>query len=86
MGDNWMSKKAMTRLDMPEGYKHFSKTKPMKQEHFAPVVKWWNDRKELSLDGADKARRFTAKELAERNYDLDLCGSRTRRRFFRQPP
>ena len=22
------------RLDMPEGYKHFSKTKPMKREHF----------------------------------------------------
>lgn len=30
------------RLDMPEGYKHFSKTKPMKIEHFAPVVEWWN--------------------------------------------
>ena len=59
---------------MPEGYKHFSKTKPMKSEHFAPVVEWWNDRKELSLDGADKARRFSATELAERNYDLDLCG------------
>lgn len=26
------------RLDMPEGYQHFSKTKPMKVEHFAPVV------------------------------------------------
>lgn len=26
------------RLDMPEGYKHFSKTKPMKAEHFAPAV------------------------------------------------
>ena len=25
------------RLDMPEGYKHFSKTKPMKLEHFNPV-------------------------------------------------
>lgn len=31
------------RLDMPEGYKHFSKTKPMKLEHFAPVMEWWND-------------------------------------------
>ena len=29
------------RLDMPEGYKHFSKTKPMKLEHFAPAVAWW---------------------------------------------
>lgn len=26
------------RLDMPEGYKHFSKTKPMKLEHFDPAI------------------------------------------------
>ena len=28
------------RLDMPEGYKHFSKNKPMKLEHFEPVIEW----------------------------------------------
>lgn len=28
------------RLDMPDGYKNFSKTKPMKLEHFAPAVEW----------------------------------------------
>jgi len=43
------------RLDMPEGYKHFSKTKPMKLEHFAPVIEWWNDRQEITIDGFDKA-------------------------------
>ena len=63
------------RLDMPEGYKHFSKTKPMKLEHFDPVVEWWKDRKELSLDGFDKAKKFTASELAgELGYNLDQCG------------
>jgi len=35
------------RLDMPEGYKHFSKTKPMLLEHFNPVVAWWNNRCEI---------------------------------------
>src|SRR5574344_940191 len=29
------------RLDMPDDYKHFSKTKPMKIEHFAPLKEWW---------------------------------------------
>ena len=63
------------RLDMPEGYKHFSKTKPMKLEHFQPVFDWWNDRKELTADGFDKAKKFTAKELAEDlGYNLDQCG------------
>ena len=63
------------RLDMPEGYKHFSKTKPMKLEHFDPVAEWWNDRKPLNVDGFDKARCYSAEELsAELGYNLDQCG------------
>lgn len=63
------------RLDMPKGYKHFSKTKPMKLEHFQPVLDWWNDRQEISEDGFDKAKKFTAKELSEDlGYNLDQCG------------
>ena len=63
------------RLDMPEGYKHFSKTKPMKLEHFTPVVEWWNDRQEINVDGFDKAKKYTAAQLAEElGYNLDQCG------------
>ena len=62
------------RLDMPEGYKHFSKTKPMKLEHFVPVVEWWQNRQAISEDGFDKARCFTVKELSEDlGYNLDQC-------------
>lgn len=63
------------RLDMPEGYKNFSKTKPMKLEHFASVIKWWNKREEIAIDGFDKAKKYTAEELADRNFNFDLCGS-----------
>lgn len=62
------------RLDMPEGYKNFSKTKPMKLEHFTPVFEWWNDRKEINIDGFDKSKEFSIKELEESNFDIDLCG------------
>jgi len=62
------------RMDMPEGYKNFAKTKPMKLEHFAPVMEWWNNREEINVDGFDKARKFTAKQLIDNNYNLDLCG------------
>lgn len=62
------------RLDMPEGYKHFSKTKPMKLEHFQPVKEWWNDRQEITIDGFDKSKCYTAEQLIETNYNLDLCG------------
>ena len=63
------------RLDMPEGYKHFSKTKPMKREHFAPVDAWWENRQEITEDGFDKAKKFTVRQLAEElGYNLDQCG------------
>ena len=62
------------RLDMPDGYKNFSKTKPMKLEHFTPAVEWWHNREEIVIDGFDKAKKYTAEELVERNYNIDLCG------------
>ena len=63
------------RLDMPEGYKHFSKTKPMKPEHFQPVLDWWDNRQEITEDGFDKAKKFTTQQLSEElGYNLDQCG------------
>ncbi|MBD5150282.1 MAG: SAM-dependent DNA methyltransferase [Oscillibacter sp.] len=63
------------RLDMPEGYKHFSKTKPMKLEHLAPVMEWWDNKCELTEDGFDKAKKFTVQQLTEDlGYNLDQCG------------
>jgi len=62
------------RLDMPEGYKHFSKTKPMKLEHCKPIIDWWNDRKEIvSEDGNEKSRCFTAQQLLDLDCNFDQC-------------
>ena len=62
------------RLDMPEGYKNFSKTKPMELKHFDPAMDWWNNREEINVDGFDKAKKYTAEEIAARNYNIDRCG------------
>ena len=60
---------------MPADRKHFSKTKPMELKHFAPVVEWWNNRQEISVDGFDKAKCFTVQQLTEElGYNLDQCG------------
>lgn len=62
------------RLDMPEGYKHFSKTKPMRLEHCAPIKEWWNDRKEIIVDeGNEKARFFPVEEMVAADCNFDLC-------------
>lgn len=62
------------RLDMPEGYKNFSKTKPMQLSHFDSAIQWWNNREELSEDGFDKAKKYSVADIEARNYDIDLCG------------
>ena len=61
------------RLDMPEGYKHFSKTKSMKLEHTAPISEWWNDRKEIVADNDEKSRCFSVNELIESDCNFDRC-------------
>lgn len=62
------------RMDMPEGYKNFSKTKPIKLEHLEAIANWWENREEISIDGFDKARKYTAEEIKDLGYNLDLCG------------
>lgn len=63
------------RLDMPEGYKHFSKTKPMKVEHFNPVIDWWNNRQVIIEDDFEKSQKYSYEKISEElNYNIDLCG------------
>ncbi len=62
------------RLDMPADQKHFSKTKPMKVEHFNPVIEWWNNRQELISDEDTKSKKYSLDEIKNLNYNIDLCG------------
>lgn len=69
------------RLDLPEGYKAFSKTKPVELKHMQPIIDWWNNRTEIkdlkdgeSLTETYKSKKFTIKELSALNYNLDQCG------------
>lgn len=61
------------RLDLPEGVKNFTKTKPMEDRHFDPVREWLADKRPLSVDGFDKARFFSVEELEALHYDFDKC-------------
>ncbi|MDK0792670.1 class I SAM-dependent DNA methyltransferase [Clostridium perfringens] len=62
------------RMDMPEGYKNFSKTKPIKLEHLDSIANWWENREEINIDGFDKAKKYTDEEIKDLGYNLDLCG------------
>lgn len=51
----------------PEGYKSYSKTKPMRIEEFAPEKAWWNNRKE-----SEYAWRVSVEQIKASNYNLDI--------------
>lgn len=59
------------RMDMPEGYKHFSKTRPILNSHFDVVNEWWKNRQ--VLEGGEKSRSFTPQELMDMNCNFDQC-------------
>lgn len=69
------------RMDMPDGYKAFSKTKPVELKHLQPVIDWWKNHEEIkdvkedeSLTETWKSKKFTVSEIEELNYNLDQCG------------
>ncbi len=69
------------RMDMPDGYKAFSKTKPVELKHLQPVIDWWNNREEIkdikedeSLTETWKSKKFIVSEIEKLNYNLDQCG------------
>lgn len=51
----------------PEGYKSYSKTKPIRIEEFDVEKEWWDDRRET-----DQAWKVTTEEIEKRNYNLDI--------------
>ena len=62
------------RMDMPEGYKHFSKTRPMRGEHTEEMKAWWNEHQEIALSDKDfKSKCFTPQELVNGGLNIDLC-------------
>lgn len=69
------------RMDLPEGYKAFSKTKPVTINHFNCVINWWNNREEIKDEKNDdtltetwKSKKFSIEEIKKLNYNLDQCG------------
>jgi type I restriction enzyme M protein len=52
----------------PEGYKSYSKTKPMRIEEFAPEKEWWDARGET-----ERAWKVAAVDIAVGGYNLDIA-------------
>jgi type I restriction enzyme M protein len=56
----------------PEGYKSYSKTKPMRVAEFAPEKAWWHDRQE-----SEQAWRVPVADIIANGYNLDIKNPNT---------
>jgi type I restriction enzyme M protein len=54
-------------VPLPEGFKAFSKTRPMLSKHFDPVRSWWNDRKE-----SEHCWKVAKDDIVKKGYNLDV--------------
>ena len=69
------------RMDLPEGYKAFSKTKPVELKHMQDIIDWWTNRTEIkdiksneSYTETWKSKKYSIEEIVQLDYDLDQCG------------
>ena len=56
----------------PDGYKSYSKTKPMRIEEFEPEKAWWTDREE-----SERSWRVSVDDIAASGYNLDIKNPNT---------
>ena len=64
----------------PEGYKSYSKTKPMRIQEFEPEKAWWTKREET-----EQAWRVPIETIIERNYNLDIKNPNTPKETHQDP-
>lgn len=57
---------------LPEGYKKYTKTKPIRHEEFELEKQWWNKREENQY-----AWKVSIEEIKSRNYNLDIKNPNT---------
>ena len=66
---------------LPEGRKNYTKTAPIQFEEFAPLVSWWNKRKEN-----EQAWKVPAAELLANGCNLDRKNPRAKEDITHLPP
>ena len=64
----------------PEGYKSYSKNKPMRIEEFDVEKAWWDDRKET-----DFAWKVSIDEIKKRGFNLDISNPNTPEKQHEDP-
>lgn len=67
--DKWTPTKDIWYYEhpLPDGYKTYNKSKPIKIEEFDLIKKWWNNREE-----SENAWKVSIEDIVKNNYNLDI--------------
>lgn len=70
------------RVDMPENYKSFSKTKPLLDAHLKELRQWYNNKQEIKIKENYKAKKVSIDDIIRNNFNLDFCSYKSEEKVF----
>lgn len=70
---------------VPKNQKAYSKTRPIKVEHLAPVSDWWGGSSMAGRVENERAWRVSIEEITDRHFDLDIPNPRAPKVLFDDP-
>ena len=62
---------------VPAGQKAYSMTRPIRLEHLNDCIQWWGGAKRRGRKQTERAWKVSAKEVQDRNYNLDIKNPHT---------
>ena len=70
---------------VPEGQKHYSKTRPIRAEHLDDCADWWGGTERTEREEGDRAWKVSAEEIKAGGYNLDFKNPRAESRSSGDP-
>lgn len=71
---------------LPENRKNYTKTKPLRDEEFELLKKWWGGKSRRGRQETDHSWRIPAKQIIDDNYNLDLKNPTAAKALEHLPP
>jgi type I restriction enzyme M protein len=70
---------------VPKNQKAYSKTRPIKLEHLAPIIEWWGGEQRYGREENQHAWKVSIEEIQSRDFNLDFPNPRAPKVSFDDP-
>ena len=70
---------------VPDGQKHYSKTRPIRFEHLQDCIDWWGGAQRSARNETERTWKVSIQEIEKRDYNLDFVNPNKREEIFGDP-